>query len=70
MATISELKEIIVDLKMRLVKNIIPYGNCPYAYYLTKERENIQCGTIGCYECENNFYDKMKKIIEQEVAEL
>ena len=32
-ATIEELKEMIVDLKMDLVRANIPSGNCPYAYY-------------------------------------
>ena len=32
-ATVKELKDIIVDLKMDLVKANIPSGNCPYAYY-------------------------------------
>lgn len=33
MAKISELKEMIIDLKLDLIKAGIPQGNCPYAYY-------------------------------------
>ena len=33
MASIEELKKIIVDLRMDLVRESIPRGHCPYVYY-------------------------------------
>ena len=33
MATVEELKEIIIDLTVSLGKAYIPQGHCPYAYY-------------------------------------
>lgn len=68
-ATVKELKDIIVDLKMDLVKANIPSGNCPYAYY---HRENPieDCNSVSCEECKRIFLDVMRKDIEEEVQAL
>ena len=68
-ATIEELKEMIVDLRMDLVEANIPSGNCPYAYY---HRDNpiSSCNDVSCSECKRIFLDGMRKDIEKEVAEL
>ena len=68
-ATIEELKEMIVDLRMSLVGANIPGGNCPYAYY---HRDNpiSNCNDISCNKCKEIFLDGMRKDIEKEVAEL
>ena len=68
-ATVKELKDIIVDLKMDLVKANIPSGNCPYAYY---HRENPieDCNSVSCGECKRIFLDGIRKDIEKEVLTL
>lgn len=68
-ATVKELKDIIVDLKMDLVKANIPIGNCPYAYY---HRENPieDCNSVSCGECKRIFLDGMRKDTEEEVRAL
>ena len=68
-ATIEKLKEMIVDLRMDMVRANIPSGNCPYAYY---HRENpiSSCNDVSCNECKEIFLDGMRKDIEKEVAEL
>ncbi len=68
-ATIEELKDIIIDLKMDLVRESILSGNCPYAYY---HRENPvgDCGSVSCGECKRNFLEDMKKDIVKEVKAL
>lgn len=68
-ATVEELKNMIVDLKMDLVRSNIPSGNCPYAYY---HRENPieDCNSVSCRECKKIFLDGMKRDIEKEVQAL
>lgn len=68
-ATVKELKDIIANLKMDLVKANIPSGNCPYVYY---HRENPieDCNSVSCGECKKIFLDGMRKDIEKEVQTL
>lgn len=68
-ATVKELKDMTVDLKMDLVRTNIPSGNCPYAYY---HRENPveSCNDVSCGECVQIFLDGMRKDIEKEVMAL
>ena len=68
-ATIEELKEMIVDLRIDLVRANIPRWNCPYAYY---HRDNpiSNCNDVSCNKCKEFFLDEMRKDIEKEVAEL
>lgn len=68
-ATISELKEMIVDLRVDLVKTNIPSGNCPYAYY-NRQNPIGDCDSVSCGECKRIFFDSMRKDIIEEVAVL
>lgn len=69
MATIEELKEIIIGLKMELAYASVPKGNCPYAYYpLIKEEHD--CCEIDCTECKRRFFEKYKETITKQVQEL
>lgn len=67
--TAKELKEIIVKLKMDMVKATIPNGHCPYAYYHIDE-DDADRNCDDCNQCKKDFFNKMRKIIEKEVAEL
>ena len=68
MATVKELKEIIIELKMDLVKANIPYGNCPYAYYPGIEGE---CSAdISCTKCKQEFFEKYENKIRAIVEQL
>ena len=64
MATIKQLKEIIVELRLSLMKANIPDGHCPYAYYYGVEQED-DCD--NCNKCKRHFFEKYKAKIEQEV---
>lgn len=75
MASKKELKEIIVDLKMELVKANIPKGHCPYFYYSTSK--HISSSEFDCYsadwdcsECTEQFYKDKKEDIEKYVNNL
>lgn len=69
MADVKELKEMIIDLRMNLVKANIPSGNCPYAYY-SIENPAGDCGSVSCNECKSIFLDKMRSEITEEVMQL
>ncbi len=66
---IVNLKEIIVDTKMNLVKAVIPDGHCPYAYY-TLEDDDDDRDCTNCTVCRKNFFEKIRKKIEKEVESL
>lgn len=68
MATIEELKEIIVDLKVSLGKANVPRGNCPYAYYPGIEGECRE--DSDCDKCEREFWQKYRTHMENWVASL
>lgn len=71
MASEKELKKMIVELRMDLVKANIPYGNCPYAYYSTsKQKDRENCDNISCNECKSNFLNDIREDIIKEVKQL
>lgn len=67
MATVEELKEIIIDLKLSLAKANIPQGHCPYAYYSNIEQEG-DCD--DCNKCKRQFFEKYEDKVRKAVAEL
>lgn len=64
MATVEQLKEIIVDLKIALMKANIPNGHCPYSYYHGVEQDG-DCD--DCDVCKWKFFEKYEAKIRQEV---
>lgn len=69
MDKISELKEMIVELKLDLVGANIPYGHCPYAYYHPSTKHD-DCGDIDCDRCRYRFMEDMEREIREEVSKL
>ena len=74
MAKISELKEIIIELEMDLIKANIPQGHCPYAYFTinNKNKKDIDCNAYDwdCDKCNNDFYVEYEKEIRKRVKKL
>lgn len=68
MASVNELKEMIIDLRMNLVRANIPSGNCPYAYYRTTTEREGDCE--DCDKCSAQFFKDMEYDIRLEVEEL
>ena len=56
MATVEELKEMIIELKVDLAKAQIPQGHCPYAYYPGIEGGCV--ADIDCGRCKREFFEK------------
>lgn len=69
MANVKELKEMIVNLKVQLVRANIPRGHCPYAYYSTSKKKERSCD-IDCDQCQNEFLKDIEKDIREEVDKL
>ena len=69
MADINELKEMIINLKMQLVKAQIPKGHCPYTYSAELAKHMKDC-TMDCEKCRERFMAAMKRKITKEVEEL
>lgn len=68
MATVEELKEIIIELKVDLAKAHIPYSNCPYAYYSGIEGECREDG--DCNKCKQDFFEKYENQVRKMVEKL
>ena len=69
-ATVEELKEMIVDLRMTNIAANIPMGNCPYAYYRVPGMHEVNCIETNCRQCRSDFMDAMRIRVAAEVAEL
>lgn len=67
---VLEMATDIINLKLRLIKNSIGRGNCPFAVSPLKTRLNIDCSTTDCRNC-NDMWAKAKKkeIIEEVIAQ-
>lgn len=66
------LKERIVDLEVALVRAKIPKGHCPYRYQKISQLkwEDIDCHNVDCDDCQNTFYENLKKDIVEKVSKL
>ena len=67
MATVEELKEMIIELNVDLAKAHIPYGHCPYAYYSGVEQDG-DCD--DCDKCKREFFEKYENIIRAKIEKL
>jgi len=68
MKTNEQLKEVILELKIDLMKANIPQGHCPYAYYNKFENPLDSCDS--CFDCKKIFFDKWKEIIVEDLKTL
>ena len=51
MAKVSELKEMIVDLRVELLEEMLGSGNCPYRTFGNPDNIDLDCNTKTCVEC-------------------
>lgn len=68
MAKVSELKAMIVDLKVQLASVQIPDGNCPMSYFRFKAP--WECGDFNCTVCHQKWLDEYRKLVAAEVRKL
>ena len=66
-AAIKDLKEMITELKMDLVKANVQNGACPYAVY-TNMKTPENCEDIDCTTCTRKFYEEARKIIRERLG--
>lgn len=69
MASVEELKEIIIKLKMELVNNKIPKGHCPYTYYTALSKRMKDCD-MDCIKCREKFMVEMERYVRKNVEEM
>ena len=65
---VKELKEVIYNLKLELVKTKVYKGSCPYSLYTPLDGK-FDC-SIGCDKCREVFMENIRKSIRQEVNRL
>jgi hypothetical protein len=70
MAKISELKEIIVDLRVELHMAQLPYGTCPYRWFGNPTNKELDCNEIDCNVCKRNYFDDYEAKVRKEVKSL
>lgn len=68
MKTTEQLKEIILELRIKLIKANIPKGHCAYAYY--NQFENPLGNCDDCSKCKEVFLDKWREIIAEDLKML
>ena len=68
----EELKDIIYELRMKLYRNEIRSGYCPWSMGIlqNKDKDEIDCDTIECDDCTNDFHDKLGIQVRDWVDEL
>lgn len=67
MAATEKLKEIIIDLRMELLKSQIPEENCIWKYISEDTERNCSC---ECNVCKEKFFKDAKNNIRQEVEKI
>ena len=70
MAKVSELKEMIVELKVDLRAAQLPDCACPYRWFGNSEDIEIDCNEIGCDECKMLYFENYEKKVRKEVKKL
>lgn len=68
MATVEQLKELLIENRLTSIRLSIPNGHCPYAYYHIEQTGT--CEDLGCAECHRQFMQKMRTLITEEVNSL
>lgn len=64
---VLEMAKNIINLKLRLLKNSIGRGNCPFAVSPLKKRLDIDCSTADCRDCNDIWAKAKRKEIAEEV---
>lgn len=66
--TSEELKEMIIDLKLQMLKLNMPRNLCPYLKY--EDQRPKDCNSRICAKCYEQFTEQMRQEIRKEVESL
>ena len=69
-ATIEVLKEMIVDLKVDLLRANTPHSHCPFRYCTVDLPGTHECGEVDCGIHRIEYLAAMREHYRKEVAEL
>ena len=70
MAKVSELKEMIVDLKVELAESLLGYGHCPYKTFGNTDNIDVDCNATTCTECKEEYFENYREEVRKEVRKL
>lgn len=70
MAKISELKGMIVELKVDLHMAQLPYGTCPYRWFGNPTNKDVDCNAVGCDECKRIYFEDYETRVRKEIKKL
>lgn len=70
MCKIKELKEMIVELKVDLRIEQLPYGACPYRWFGNPKNKELNCNEVGCDICKMNYFEDYEVEVREEVKKL
>ena len=65
----KKLKDMIIRLRLELVKSRIPEGHCPYTIFIPLDGRTTNCD-IGCSKCRELFMKDVEKAIRAEIEAL
>ena len=72
MATIEELKEMLITEKVGRIVNSIPNGHCPNAYYHFEYETGCESEdeNDSCFKCKKRFKQAVEKAVREEIEKL
>lgn len=70
MAKVSELKEMIVDLRVELAESLLGSGNCPYRTFGNTDNIDVDCNAKTCVECKEEYFENYREEVRKEVRKL
>lgn len=72
MAKVSELKEMIVDLRVELLEEMLgnSNSNCPYRTFGNPDNVDLDCNAKSCVECKEEFFERYREEVRKEVRKL
>ena len=72
MATVEELKEMLIEEKVGRIVNSIPNGHCPNAYYHFEYETGCESEdeNDSCFQCKKRFRIAVEKAVRKEIEKL
>lgn len=72
MATVEQLKEMLIEERVGRIIGSIPNGNCPNAYYHFEYETGCMSedDNDNCFKCKQRFKQAVEKAVREEIEKL
>ena len=72
MATVEQLKEMLLEERVGRISGLIPNGNCPNAYYHFEYETGCMSedDSDNCFKCKQRFKQAVEKAVREEIEKL